>query len=194
MKTNASARAIHNRVKRSWQGFTLVELIMVMVVLASIMAVSAPSLNQFFKHSTLNDEARRMVGLLEMARREAISNGFPMQVWFDIENQWFGIRELSGTGSGVNEATGQQETEGRFFYQIHSQLELELDRTLPNMSMLPSIIYFPDGLMEETSLRGFYLKNRKREDQRLQIARSLNGLSYEIRKADEMLLIQNEIF
>ena len=129
-----------------------------------------------------------------MARREAISNGFPMQVWFDIENQWFGIRELSGTGSGVNEATGQQETEGRFFYQIHSQLELELDRTLPNMSMLPSIIYFPDGLMEETSLRGFYLKNRKREDQRLQIARSLNGLSYEIRKADEMLLIQNEIF
>ena len=129
-----------------------------------------------------------------MARREAISNGFPMQVWFDIENQWFGIRELSGTGSGVNEATGQQETEGRFFYQIHSQLELELDRTLPNMSLLPSIIYFPDGLMEETSLRGFYLKNRKREDQRLQIARSLNGLSYEIRKADEMLLIQNEIF
>ncbi len=45
---------------------------MVMVVLAGVMAIAAPSLNKFFRNSALNDEARRIVGLIEMARHEAI--------------------------------------------------------------------------------------------------------------------------
>ena len=185
--------AFSSRSKSS-QGFTLVELIMVMVVLAGVMAVVAPSLNKFFRNSALNDEARRIVGLIEMARREAISTGFPMQVWFDLDKQWFGIRELSGLESSLNGSAGQQDLTGKFTYQLNSNLEFEFDRSTGINQTLPSIVYYPDGQVETASLPGFYLKNKKHEDQRLQIVRSPNWLRYEIRKNDEMLLIQNEVF
>ena len=178
----------------SVKGFTLVELIMVMVVLAGVMAVAAPSLNKFFRNSALNDEARRIVGLIELARHEAISTGFPMQVWFDLENQWFGIRELSGQEASFNNPADRQALSGKYFFELNSQLEIELEQSTMVNQMLPSIIYFPDGHLETSSLPGFYLKNKKRDDQRLQIARSPNWLRYEIRKNDEMLLIQNEVF
>src|SRR5210317_1733873 len=179
--------------KHSVDGFTLVELIMVMVVLAGVMAVAAPSLSKFFRNSALNDEARRIVGLIELARREAISTGYPMQVWFDLENQWFGIRELSGQESGLNDPADRQARTGKYFFELDTHLEIELDRSTMVNQTLPSIIYFPDGNLETSSLPGFFLKNKKRDDQRLQIVRSPNWLRYEIRKNDEMLLIQNEV-
>ena len=179
--------------KHSVDGFTLVELIMVMVVLAGVMAVAAPSLSKFFRNSALNDEARRIVGLIELARREAISTGYPMQVWFDLENQWFGIRELSGQESGLNDPADRQARTGKYFFELDTHLEIELDRSTMVNQTLPSIIYFPDGNLETSSLPGFFLKNKNRDDQRLQIVRSPNWLRYEIRKNDEMLPIQNEV-
>ena len=178
--------------KRSLRGFTLVELIMVMVVLAGVMAIAAPSLNKFFRNSALNDEARRIVGLIEMARHEAISTGYPMQVWFDLENQWFGMRELSGMGNQPDNPTGGKVQSGKYVYQLNTHLEIELDTSTMVSQAFPSIVYFPDGQLETSSLSGFYLKNKKQENQRLQIVRSPSWLRYEIRKNDEMLLIQNE--
>jgi prepilin-type N-terminal cleavage/methylation domain-containing protein len=179
-------------IKRSLRGFTLVELIMVMVVLAGVMAIAAPSLNKFFRNSALNDEARRIVGLIEMARHEAISSGYPMQVWFDLENQWFGMRELSGMGNQPDNSTGGQVQRGKHVYQINTHLEIELDTSTMVSQAFPCIVYFPDGQLETSSLPGFYLKNKKQGNQRLQIVRSPSWLRYEIRKNDEMLLIQNE--
>ena len=178
--------------KRSLRGFTLVELIMVMVVLAGVMAIAAPSLNKFFRNSALNDEARRIVGLIEMARHEAISSGYTMQVWFDLENQWFGMRELSGMGNQPDNPTGGKVQSGKYVYQLNTHLEIELDTSTMVSQAFPSIVYFPDGQLEMSSLPGFYLKNKKQENQRLQIVRSPSWLRYEIRKNDEMLLIQNE--
>ena len=117
-----------------------------------------------------------------------------MQVWFDLDKQWFGIRELSGLESSLNGSAGQQDLTGKFTYQLNSNLEFEFDRSTGINQTLPSIVYYPDGQVETASLPGFYLKNKKHEDQRLQIVRSPNWLRYEIRKNDEMLLIQNEVF
>ncbi len=178
---------------RALGGFTLVELIMVMVVLAGVMAVAAPSLNKFFRNSALNEEARRIVGMIEMARREAISTGYPIQVWFDLENQWFGMRELSGLSNPLNSSVMGQLQQEKHLYKINKDLEIELDRSTMIQQGLPSIVYFPDGHLETTSLPGFYLKNKKQENQRLQIVRSPNWLRYEIRRNDEMLLIQNDL-
>lgn len=194
LRKNAFIWGVRHSEKKSIHGFTLVELIMVMVVLASVMAVTAPSLSQFFRNSSLNDEGRRIVGLIEMARREAISTGMPMQVWFDLEHQWFGIRELSGLESSFNHGSDQQASRGKFFFELNANLEIELDRSTSINQSLPSIVYFPDGHLEASSLPSFFLKHKKYEDQRLQIVRSPNWLRYEIRKNDEMLAIQNEVF
>jgi len=75
---------------------------------------------------------------------------------------------------------------------LNSLMEIELDISTTVSQAFPSIVYFPDGQLETSSLPGFYLKNKKQENQRLQIVRSPSWLRYEIRKNDEMLLIQNE--
>lgn len=174
-------------------GFTLIELIMVMVLLTAIMTVVAPSLNQFFRGTIINDEARRILGVTHLARQEAISSGMPMQVWFDLENQWFGVRELSGLDAGPANQVSRDEMSQRHSYQLNPNLEIELDRNTTINPSLPSIIYYPDGQLDIESLPGFYLKNKKREEQKLQIIRAPNGLRYEIRKGDEMLVIQNDV-
>jgi len=161
---------------------------MVMVVLTAIMTVVAPSLNKFFRGTIINDEARRILGVTHLARQEAISSGMPMQVWFDLENQWFGVRELSGLDAVT--ATARS---GPHVYQLDSNLEIELDRNTTINQSMPGIIYYPDGQLDIASLPGFYLKNKKLEEQKLQIIRAPNGLRYEIRKGDEMLVIQNDV-
>lgn len=171
----------------------MIELIMVMVVLTAIMTVVAPSLNKFFRGAIINDEARRILGVTHLARQEAISSGMPMQVWFDLENQWFGVRELSGLDAGSVTQVTAAERSGPHVYQLDSNLEIELDRNTTLNQSMPGIIYYPDGQLDIASLPGFYLKNKKLEDQKLQIIRAPNGLRYEIRKGDEMLVIQNDV-
>jgi prepilin-type N-terminal cleavage/methylation domain-containing protein len=175
------------------RGFTLIELIMVMVILTAIMTVVSPSLNKFFRGTIINDEARRILGVTHLARHEAISSGMPMQVWFDLENQWFGVRELSGLNAGSGNPLNQSELSGPYVYQLDSSLEIELDRNSTITQSMSSIVYYPDGQLDIASLPGFYLKNKKLEEQKLQIIRAPNGLRYEIRKGDEMLVIQNDL-
>ena len=171
----------------------MIELIMVMVILTAIMTVVAPSLNKFFRGTIINDEARRILGVTQFARQEAISSGMPMQVWFDLENQWFGVRELSGLDAGAGNQSNTDLKSGSHSYQLDSNLEIELDRSTPLNQSMPNMIFYPDGQLDVASLPGFYLKNKKQEEQRLQIIRAPNGLRYEIRKGDEMLVIQNDV-
>ena len=68
-----------SKARRKQEGFTLLELILVMVLLTGVMAVVAPSLSGFFRSAALDEEGRRMLSVIEMTRREAIANGFPTQ-------------------------------------------------------------------------------------------------------------------
>lgn len=196
MTLRSSSQRNTNRLSFSTQstgGFTLIELIMVMVVLTAVMTIVAPSLNKFFRGTIINDEARRILGVTQLARQEAISTGMPMQVWFDLENQWFGIRELSGLSASSGNQLSREALGGPYFYQLDAKLVMELDRNTSINPSMPSIVYHPDGQLDLTSLPGFYLKNKKLEEQILQIIRAPNGLRYEIRKGDEMLVIQNDV-
>ena len=58
--------------------------------------------------------------------------------------------------------------------------------------LLP-VLYHPDGQLDVSSLLGFFIKSKRKEDQKIQITRSLNGLRFEIRKGNEMVPLQSEI-
>ena len=66
-----------SKARRKQEGFTLLELILVMALLTGVMAVVAPSLSGFLRSAALYEEGRRMLSVIEMTRREAIANGFP---------------------------------------------------------------------------------------------------------------------
>ncbi len=80
------------------RGFTLLELIIVMVVLTIGTAVVAPRLTGFFQGRRLDDEARRLWALTRFAREEAIMHALPMRVWVDNEAGQYGIETVAGYG------------------------------------------------------------------------------------------------
>ncbi len=89
--------------RRSEQGgpglqgaFTLVELLLVMTILVTVIAVAAPSLAHFFRGRTLDSEARRMLALTRLGQSRAISEGFPMVLWVDVRQRTYGLEMEAG--------------------------------------------------------------------------------------------------
>src|SRR5262245_23301985 len=72
-------------------GFTLIELILVMTVLTIAASITAPALANFFRGRTLDSEARRMLGLIRQGQSRAVSEGVPMELWFDVQQGAYGL-------------------------------------------------------------------------------------------------------
>ena len=160
-----------------------------MVLLTGVMAVVAPSLSGFFRSAALDEEGRRMLSVIEMTRREAIANGFPTQLWLDAEKGLYGMRELQGVQADVLPGVDEKKPLGKRIYRMPPELLMELNDT----SNIASIMYHPDGQLDVSSLLGFFIKSKRKEDQKIQITRSFNGLRFEIRKGNEMVPLQSEI-
>lgn len=74
----------------------MVELILVMALLATLLAVSSPLLSRSFKQRALEQEATQLLAATEYARDEAVSQGVPMSVWIDVANGACGVQAQSG--------------------------------------------------------------------------------------------------
>ncbi len=74
----------NNNVKHG-PAFTLIELVVVMAVLATVLAIVVPSLSRSCKQRHRRQEADRLLAVIEYARDEAVSQGVPMVVWIDAE-------------------------------------------------------------------------------------------------------------
>lgn len=87
---------IHRRVtacgERCSNGFTLVELLVVMMLLLMLAAVGLPTVRKLIKDQKTSQTARNVVAYIEGARSRAIANGEPVGVIF----------ERAGTGDFVS--------------------------------------------------------------------------------------------
>ena len=99
----ARIRALHGKCK----GFTLLELILVMVILSSVLAMAAPSLSGFFGSRQTHDTAAQILALTQLARSQAISEGIVYRLNFDTTERTYwltaqqaGIFEKLKTGLG----------------------------------------------------------------------------------------------
>ena len=73
------------------RGFTLIELILVMAILTIAVAITAPALANFFRGRSLDSEARRLLALTRQGQSRAVSEGLPMELWFDTAQNTFGL-------------------------------------------------------------------------------------------------------
>ena len=164
------------------RGFTLIELILVMVLLLVVLAVSAPSLQGFFKGRNLDSEARRILSLTVYGQSRAISEGIPMLLWFDPRQRIYGLRAAS---SYLDIDPKSLE------YSLDRDLEIEV-RTQPLVSgvllapfidqvvgNIPTIRFSPDGSIAETSPLEILLIQAQKDAVALSL--STNRLRYEIR-------------
>ncbi|HEX5175532.1 MAG TPA: GspH/FimT family pseudopilin [Chthoniobacteraceae bacterium] len=154
--------------------FTLIELILVMALLATIMAIAAPSLSHSLRDRNLRQEAARFVALTEYARSEAISRGLPMIVWVDAEEKRFGAEAKPGF---------DDDTQGTREFVLHEDIQFgPIERTTnTSASRDPTLIEFaPDGTLQTESIDTLSLTDRFNATALIQRTRDAWG--YEVSK------------
>ena len=165
-------------------GFTLIELIIVMLLLAIAASMVAPRMSSFFRGRALNHESRRLLSLTHYAQSRAVAEGVPVVLWVDAKASTYGVevqaghataedkvREFTaeptltfgaGTTMGTQEATSEQEDE---------KFGMPEGRA--------AIRFTPDGFIDEVSVRSIVV--RQGEGDALELVLKENRLGYEIR-------------
>lgn len=174
------------RFRAARRGFTLVELIVVMVLLLTVASVVAPRMASFFKGRALSGEAQRVLSLLQYARSQAAAEAVPVVVWFDPARSAYGVEPAPGFG-GVGEVR-------RLAFTLEPSLRVEVavagdgmvseqdDERLGLGADRPAIRFNPDGFPDPASPPRVVL--RQDDGGALELALTANRLGYEIRTPD----------
>ncbi|HTI70387.1 MAG TPA: GspH/FimT family pseudopilin [Candidatus Limnocylindria bacterium] len=131
--------------KTVMKGFTLIELILVLTILAIAVAMSAPMLAAFFRGRALDSEARRLLSLSRAGQSRAVSDGMPVLLWIDSSRGSYGIEEEMPSKGNDAKATE---------FSLDSTLRLEAPNAAPvavNRRKLPAVRFLPDGTIDESS-------------------------------------------
>jgi len=78
------------------QGFTLVELLIVIAIIAILLSLAAPSFNEFFEKNRLKRAAEEVYGLVTKARAETVIRDADMTVAVDTATWCLGYAATPG--------------------------------------------------------------------------------------------------
>lgn len=173
----------HSRTSR---GFTLIELILVMVIMAVGAALVVPHLTSFFRGQVVDQEARRMLSLTQYARSRAVAEGLPMEFWLNQDEGLYGMNILTGYAEGDARALSYAvdpdvyfsfgELEHEYVYEVTDPIETASD-TL--------IIFLPDGLIQTGSIQRINL-SLTNENPSLSLSLDRLGTGYELLPSDDL--------
>ncbi|NOS69056.1 MAG: prepilin-type N-terminal cleavage/methylation domain-containing protein [Verrucomicrobia bacterium] len=161
----------------SIQGFTLIELILVMTLLIVVISFSAPSLGKFFRGRALDGEARRLLSLSREGQSRAASEGVPVVLWVDPTKHQYGLEQ---------DLTFVDHDDKSLTYTLDKDVTIEMVNGVLSSAVsgdsgarnLPGIRFQPDGSFDEASPEALRLQDR--EGSVLYLAQSRNRLNYEI--------------
>jgi len=161
-----------NDTSHASPAFTLVELILVMAILATILAFSAPLLSRSFKQRGLDEDATQLFALTEYARDEAVSQGLPMTVWINPQLGSFGVRAKDGyEGDASREKSCSLKPDHRFDLS-----QAPTDRA----GLVAAADFDPSGTLGDESLADISIVDRN--NNAVSVAQTDDGQSYEIVK------------
>lgn len=127
-------------------GFTLLELVLVMLIICTVLAAASPSLRGFFVSRKTDDTATRIVSLTRLARSRAVSRGRLYRLTFDRRQRVFYLTTRRPEGF-VRPSAGP----GRSF-PVPEEVELEL-RVPGRGAGTDHVDFFPDGRVEPALVR-----------------------------------------
>ncbi|HPS00246.1 MAG TPA: GspH/FimT family pseudopilin [Candidatus Sumerlaeota bacterium] len=157
------------------EGFTLVELVVVMALLTALVAYATPSLALFFRGREMTEEARRFLALTRLARSEAISRSEPMKVWADPESGSYGLEPSGAFYTASNDSGGY--TKGKpLEFVLPDGLDLEVSASDSGDGQEASIIFNPDGSLDDVSARIIGFRNQR--DDVIRVVRARRGAQY----------------
>lgn len=152
--------------------FTLVELIVVMALLATLLAVVAPSLSRSSHARKLENEAARLLALTEYARCEAVSQGVPTTVWIDPAGKRFGAEPKAGYPADV-----AREKE----FTLDADLRFEVDNApAAQNGVIYAMEFAPDGTPDPANVYSVRLLDQT--DSAIAVTQTDDQWGYEIVK------------
>src|SRR4051794_14745939 len=86
----------HMTERRAHAGFTLLELILVMVIICMVMALAAPTLTGWSRGAKLRNSADEFVSATKFARTRAVSSGYTCVVSIDRQSGTFSVKQQTG--------------------------------------------------------------------------------------------------
>ena len=193
--TNLSRAAAGTAALR---GFTLVELVVVMTLLVTVIALASPSLAGFFRGRAVEAEARRFISLTRFGQSRAASEGIPMILWVDLNQRTYGLEadssftdedtkavEYTLDGNVTAEIGATDSTSGAI---TSNTLFGNNTVTSSRHASLPHIRFEPDGGVSESSPESFRLMDR--DGGSLWVGLTVNRLNYEIRNQEVQRVTQ----
>ena len=85
---------IGHRKQPAGRGFTLLELILIMIVLCTVLALAAPSLRGFFSSRQIDDMSRQILAMTRYAKTQAVFEARNYRIYFDRPNRRYWIASL----------------------------------------------------------------------------------------------------
>ena len=127
------------------RGFSLIELIIVLIIITLAAALVTPSLSRFSKTIELKGAAKKISGILRYYRSEAVHTGTVYQVLFNSETREVKVQNVpQEENEGNNQKKDQKITKSYILPQGVQIKEVEApDPEFP--SDFPTIEFYPNG-------------------------------------------------
>ena len=126
------------------RGFSLIELLVVLILLSLSLALVAPSLSRFSRTAELRGAAQKISGILRNCRSEAVNKGKVYQVVLNSQSREVSVHavEPSEEKDEKKEAPLPQRT-----YVLPEGIQMKGDPTSSSESAseLPTIEFYPNG-------------------------------------------------
>jgi type II secretion system protein H len=137
--------------RRDTGGFTLLELIVVLALLALAGALVAPNLKGLAQGRAVEEESRRLAAVVSHARDLAIAKGGRVIFWVDAGGTGYGLRE---TRTGEESAV----------YTVGERLRVEaIDAEDKAVEGVAETILWPDGALDDAAPKRFRLLENEQE-------------------------------
>jgi prepilin-type N-terminal cleavage/methylation domain-containing protein len=155
---SASARANFDAASRRIRrhgGFTLIELILVLMVLCIVLAVAVPQLRGFLSGSAARDAATQVVALAQYARSKSAAEGVVYRLSFEMQSGEYWLT------AGTPDGTGQFNDLGNDFgqkFRLPEGMTVTLERIGNNLNSTSTasssdIEFRPDGTSDSVVIR-----------------------------------------
>jgi type II secretion system protein H len=128
-------------------GFTLMELVLVLALIAVAVSIVAPHMSTFMRGRALDSEARRLAALMHAGQARAVSEGMPMVLWIDDKKGQYGLQEETPPKGGDTQAENLALDEN---VQVVTQNVTGGSGTT-TFNSLPAIRFLPDGTVDQSS-------------------------------------------
>jgi len=170
--------------------FTLIELILVMAMLLTVLAVAAPSLARFFRGRFLDGEAQRLLATTRYGQSRAVSEGVPILLWMNSDSNQYGLRidprfRIEDTNALHFDWSEQIDIEAGLAEFATNVQPWQTASTLSDRYV--KIYFLPDGSISDISPSRLRLREQaepgrpgREDDGEVWVVQSRNRLRYEI--------------